>query len=166
MLSFINNNFRVLISVFIRTMIFAWRRKWRCQMNVEIQPTNLLYTNWNRHRIEKYFRKRVLRPFRIEQAQGSEVLWQEGKWYSSGQKFCCQHQTSIASHLSPIWGMQNIAWLISNWSIQINVNQEMDSVPYIGLECEAIEVCCWQQNFCPELYHIKTRILCQVRIWY
>ena len=28
----------------------------------------------------------------------------------------------------------------------------MDSVPYIGLECEAIEVCCWQQNFCPELY--------------
>ena len=29
----------------------------------------------------------------------------------------------------------------------------MDSVPYIGLECEAIEVCCWQQNFCPELYN-------------
>ena len=28
----------------------------------------------------------------------------------------------------------------------------MDSVPYIGLECEAFEVCCWQQNFCPELY--------------
>ena len=28
----------------------------------------------------------------------------------------------------------------------------MDSVPYIELECEATEVCCWQQNFCPELY--------------
>ena len=28
----------------------------------------------------------------------------------------------------------------------------MESVPYIGLECEAIKVCCWQQNFCPELY--------------
>ena len=29
----------------------------------------------------------------------------------------------------------------------------MDRVPYIELECEAIEICCWQQNFCPELYH-------------
>ena len=24
--------------------------------------------------------------------------------------------------------------------------------PYIELECEAIEVCCWRQNFCPGLY--------------
>ena len=25
-------------------------------------------------------------------------------------------------------------------------------MPHIGLEWEAIEVRCWQQNFCPELY--------------
>ena len=25
-------------------------------------------------------------------------------------------------------------------------------MPHIGLEWEAIEACCWQQNFCPELY--------------
>ena len=30
----------------------------------------------------------------------------------------------------------------------------MDSVPYTELECEAIEVCCWQQTFCSELYQV------------
>ena len=29
-------------------------------------------------------------------------------------------------------------------------------MPHIGLEWEAIEVCCWQQNFCPELYLLQT----------
>ena len=59
-----------------------------------------------------------------------------------------------------LWGMQTIVWLISYWGSQVNFNQAMDSVPYIGLECEEIEVFCWQQNFCPELYlviHVRVK---------
>ena len=33
----------------------------------------------------------------------------------------------------------------------------MICMPHMGLEWEAIEVCCWQQNFCPELYLRNTR---------
>ena len=29
-------------------------------------------------------------------------------------------------------------------------------MPHIGLEWEAIEVSCWQQKFCLELYHFLT----------
>ena len=69
--------------------------------------------------------------------------------YSSGQKFCCQQQTSIASHSS------SIAWLTFTWLLQLLINQTMVCIPHIGLEWEAIEVSCWLQNFCPELYVVR-----------
>ena len=86
------------------------------------------------------------------------MWWIKSYWpevwrrYSSGQKFCCQQQTSIASHSSSIKGTLYIAWLTLAWLLQLLITLTVVCMPLIGLEWEAIEVCCWQPNFCPELY--------------
>ena len=61
-------------------------------------------------------------------------------WYSSGQKFCSFHKTSIASHSSPIWGTLSIACVMLTWLLQLLINQRMVCVPHIGVEWEVIEI--------------------------
>ena len=52
---------------------------------------------------------------------------------------------------------------MSNWSSQAYVNQTMDSVPHLGCEWEPIEVLWKEQNFCPQLYLKRARIVYQVK---